>query len=126
MADEQKKALVEQLDRQRGRIAGRYQSLQQELNPGYQLKQSVWKHPGRWAAASAGTAFLVTRLLRPKKVISNEGGKKRGLLVKTGKFIFTLARPALTAFVVKQAQEYAEAKLGHDPDNSMLGGPSQK
>jgi len=126
MADERKKALVAEMDLQRLRISADFKSVKRQLHPGHQFKQSLHKHPGRWAAGSAGVAFVTLRLLRSRKVISNNRSKKRGLLLRTGKLIFNLARPALTAFVLKQAQEYAEGKIGPDPDNSMLGGPPQK
>ena len=126
MADQRKKALVAELDLQRPRISEGLDSLKRELSPGYLLKQSVRKHPGRWAGGSAGAAFLIMRLLRSRKTTSNDRSKKRGLWLRTGKLVFNLARPTLTAFVLKQAQEYAEAKIGHHPDNSMLGGSPQK
>ena len=126
MADERKKALVGELELQRPRISKGLESLKRELHPVHQLKKSVRKHPGRWATGSAGAAFLTMRLLRSKKIISKARSKKRGILLKTGKLIFNLARPTLTAFVLKQAQEYAETKIGHHPDNSMLGGSPQK
>lgn len=126
MADERKKALVAELDRQRHRISGDLDLVKKKLHPGHQLIQSVRKRPGRWAVGSAGIAFLAARLFRSKKVIYTDRSKKHGLIRRTGKFAFNLARPALTAFLLKQAQEYAEAKIAQNPDNSMLGDTPQK
>lgn len=126
MADEQKKALVAQLDQQRHLLFKDLQSVKRELSPGRKLKQSVQKHPARWAAGAAGVAFLGARLLRSKKVVYTDGAKKSGFIMGIGKLAFNLSRPALTAFAIKQVQDYAEARLGQNPANSMLGGPPQK
>jgi hypothetical protein len=126
MEQGRKEALVKELDQQRGNISHRYQDLRKRLDLVHQLRLSVKKHPKRWAAAAAGTTFLGMRVLRSKKVIYKGAPKKRGLLFRTSKVAFNLARPALTTMALNYARAYAEAHLDPERENSMLGGPPQK
>ncbi len=126
MAKPQKKSLVKLLDLQRSDLMTSHDALQRELSLSHQLGKSVRNHPGAWAAAGTGTAFLLARLVRRKNVIFKNGEKKRGLILRSGKLIFSMARPALTTFALKYAKDYLEARFGPFDDNSMLGGPPQK
>ena len=126
MDQARKEALSEQLDQQRKVLSSRYSGVKQGLDLGHQIKQSLKRHPGRWAAAGAGTGLLALRLLRRKKVIYQDLRKRRGLILRSGSLLFKLARPALTTVALKYARDYLETRLEHDPDNSMLGGPPQK
>jgi hypothetical protein len=121
-----KKALIEKLDQQRSNLFDHYRGLRRELDPTHQLRLSLRKHPKRWAVAAAGTAFLGMRLFGSKKVIHKGQGKKRGLLFRTGKLVFNLARPTLTTIALNCAREYAEGHFHPEQENSMLGGPPQK
>ena len=126
MDQARKEALTKELDQQRGDLSGRYHGLREELDLPRQLRLSVKKHPKRWAAAAAGTAFLGMRLIRGKKVIYKDQRKKRGVIFRTANLAFNLARPALTTIALNYAREYAEAYLHPEQENSMLGGPPQK
>ena len=128
MAAGSKEELVAQLDQLRERLTAQSQSLRTQLSPGFQLKNSLQRHPGKWMAASAGTAFFAMRLLKRRKAIQKAGGKKRSLLARSGIAAFKLARPALTTLAIKHLRDFAEIKYGFPPteDNSMLGGPPQK
>jgi len=121
-----KKALIEKLDQQRSNLFDHYRGLRRELDPTHQLRLSLRKHPKRWAVAAAGTAFLGMRLFGSKKVIHKGQGKKRGLLFRTGKLAFNLARPTLTTIALNCARKYAEGHFHPEQENSMLGGPPQK
>ena len=126
MDQARKKALIEKLDQQRSNLFDHYRGLRRELDPTHQLRLSLRKHPKRWAVAAAGTAFLGMRLFGSKKVIHKGQGKKRGLLFRTGKLAFNLARPTLTTIALNCAREYAEGHFHPEQENSMLGGPPQK
>ena len=126
MDQAEKEALIRELDQQREDLSNRYHGLRVELDPAYQLRLSVKKHPKRWAAAAAGVTFLGMRLLRSKKVIYEDQRKNRSLLFRTGKLVFKLARPTLTTMALNYARKYAEAHLHPEQENSMLGGPPQK
>lgn len=126
MAEQSKEVLVEKLALKRSEMDRSRSSLERELSISTQLKKSMYAHPGRWAAAGAGTAFMVARLARHKKATNSAGLKKRGIIIKIGKLIFSIARPALTTFAIKYAKDQLEARFGPFEDNSMLGGPPQK
>jgi|TARA_B110000914_G_scaffold153887_1_gene135043 hypothetical protein len=126
MAELQKKALIEQLALQRSEMTTTCDALQRELSLSHQLGESLRNHPGQWAAAGAGTAFLLARLARRKKIIYTDEKGKHGVIFRTSKLIFSLARPALTTFALKYAKDYLEAHFGPFDDNSKLGGSPQK
>ena len=126
MDQARKKALAKELDKQRGGLSSCYHGLREELDLPRQLRLSVKKHPKRWAAAAAGIAFLGMRLIRSKTVIYKDQRNKRGLIFRTAKFAFNLARPALTTIALNYVRQYAQAFLHTEEQNSMLGGPAQK
>lgn len=126
MAETEKKALIAQLALQRSEMTSSRDALQTELSLSRQLKKSVRSHPSRWVIGGAVTAMTLGFIFRRKKVIYKNGSKKRGLIRRVARLAFTLGRPAITTLAIKQARDYAEARLGPLPDNSMLGDPPQK
>lgn len=126
MAGQSKEVLIEKLALKRSELSRSRTSLERELSLSTQLRKSMIAHPGRWAAAGAGTAFMIARAFRSKTIIQTEGGKKHGLIFRTIKLAVSLARPALTTLAIKYARDYVEARFGPFEDNSMLGGPPQK
>jgi hypothetical protein len=126
MDQAEKEALSKELDLQRDDLSDRYHALRMELDLAHQIRLSVKSHPKRWAAAAAGITFIGMRLLRRKKVIYKDPQKNHGLLFRTGKLVFKLARPALTSMALNYARKYAEVHLHPEQANSMLGGPPQK
>jgi hypothetical protein len=126
MAEAHKKALVAQLALQRTEMTNSRGSLQAELSLSRQLKKSVRSHPKQWMIGGAVSAFALSYLFRRKKVIYTNFAGKKGLIRRTAGLAFTLARPALTTLALKHAKDYAEARFGPLPYNSMLGDQSQK
>ena len=126
MGETNKEALVERLNHQRSQMDSSRASLRSELSLTYQLKESVRSHPKSWVVGGIVSAFVLSSLLRRKKVIYSDRYRKRGLIRRTIRIAYFFARPALTAFAVQQARNYAEDRLGPLPDDSMLGDPLQK
>lgn len=126
MGEGNKELLVERINNQRSKLSSSGKALHSELNLAYQLKQSVRNHPKRWVVGGIVSAFVLSSLLRRKKVIYKDRSRKGGLIRRTCRAAFFLARPTLTAVAVKKARDYAEDRLGPLADNSMLGDPSQK
>ncbi len=126
MAEAQKKALVAQLALQRSEMTQSRDSLQSELSVSTQLKKSVHTHPKRWIIGGTVSAIAFCLVFRRKKIIYTHLGKRRGLVARSARLAFAFARPALTTLALKYAKDYAEARFGPLPYNSMLGDPPQK
>jgi len=126
MGETNKEVLVERLHHQRSQMSSSRDSLRSELSLTYQLKESLRSHPKRWLVGGAASAFVISSLLRRKKVIYSGRQRKRGLIRRTIRVAYFFARPTLTAFAIQQARNYAEDRLGPLPDDSMLGDPLQK
>jgi hypothetical protein len=127
MARTRKEQLILDLQRQRGDLTCHFRVLKGELSPGHQLQLSLRRHPFRWAAAAAGSGFLTSRLLLGRKADRrNPEKQRRRFFLGTGKLLFSLARPTLSAFALKKMEEHLETRESDPSGNSMLGGPPQK
>ena len=127
MPQSRKKELIRELRDQREILAFRLDALKEELEPRRRLKGLLREHPVRWALAAGGASFLLARLLRSHPRDGRHSPKKkRHFLPGPARMAFALARPALTSYAFRKAQEHLESRFNPPPDNSMLGGPPQK
>jgi hypothetical protein len=112
--------LVTVLAAQRTGVSSALAGLERELSVSRQLKKSVKDHPLPWFAGAFGSAAFLGLLLRSSK---RNGSVKRSRIGILLGLCFSLAKPAITAWVIDKAKEEASRRFLPQNRNSMLGEP---
>ena len=111
-----KDQLLEELRRSRAAIARDAAAIAEEINLASKIKKSVLAHPLAWLSSATALGYIlagpktrvVTKLIKGKSSDRAEKPRPRippllwSLLLALFKFGFPLARPALTAFAMRQ------------------------
>jgi hypothetical protein len=119
-SQERKLELVDMLAAQRTGISSARAGLERELSVSRQLKKSVKDHPIPWFAGAFGSAAFLGLLLRRAKSNGDVKRSRIGILLR---LCFSLAKPAITNWVVDKVKEEATRRFLPQNRNSMLGEP---
>ncbi|MDP9291742.1 MAG: hypothetical protein M3O82_05200 [Verrucomicrobiota bacterium] len=100
-----------------GMVIG-WEAVRDDLNLPAHFKAAVGRHKTFWLSGAAIIGWVLAKLpARQKKVYVDRHNKKAvkqmgfaGLLLGVLKLVFSLARPALTAFATKKLADVAQTK----------------
>lgn len=115
---DRKAQLAAELNRARSGMVVGWDGLREDLNLPAHFKAAVGRHKTFWLSGAAIIGWVLAKLpSRKQKVYLDRHNKKQirqvgsaGLLLGLLKLIFSLARPALTAFATKKLADVAQTK----------------
>jgi hypothetical protein len=126
--DERKAELTAALARSRTHLTGHWHGLRRDLDFAARARRSFARHPAVWIGGAALLGLFIARLpprqkksappARKKAESTVEKVEKAGLLLVALKFAFSVARPALTAWITRRAADYFDAE--------NRGGPARR
>lgn len=117
MAEHTKDELIAEIENARLHLRRGAAGLRRQADVGARMKSSIAAHRTVWLGGAGIAGWILSRLPARKKKTDVDAGKKdggkfkglaeAGLLAGLLKFLFTLFKPAITAFASQKIAEFA-------------------
>jgi hypothetical protein len=107
--------LIARISASRGAVARDIARLRHRLDVPSRVKESVLSKPLAWLGGSLGAGFLTSLLLKRRRRVKTETVVKKGLWSVLLGGAFTLARPALQSWALREFQNrFAQPTYSQD------------